>query len=369
MSSAINVTDIHRCLPLQGYEILNNSTDYNLAIIPPEVFDICTPTKGSREVIKTHGKKWLALDIISTSSIVNFAFSIDEHPMWVYAIDGQYVEPILVDMFNINNGDRFSVFIQLDKKSGNYGIRAASLSPTQALDTTAILSYGADHGYDENVTSTPYITRGGNPTSKNVTVFDQTQMISFPPQFPQPAPEASQTFFLLSENAGTHPYTYAINGTPFDHTVLDDEAPPFLYQQPNINNPGQNITLVTKNNTWVDLVFIVPQLGQVPHIMHKHSNKGFIIGGGEGAFNWTTVAEAAKAIPESFNLVSPPYRDGFATLPTVTKPTWLAVRYQVTNPGAWMVHCHIQNHLRGGMAAIILDGVDAWPVVPDEYKN
>jgi FtsP/CotA-like multicopper oxidase with cupredoxin domain len=370
----INVTDNNRCLPLQGYEILNNSTDYNLAIIPPEVFDICTPTNGSHEVVKAHGKKWLALDIISTASIVNFAFGVDEHPMWVYAVDGNYIEPLKVHMLNVNNGDRFSVLVQLNKTPGDYGIRVASLSPTQAFDTTAILSYGGghddhNHGYSTNVSSVSWFTRGGAPISKNVTMFDQAKMVSFPPQFPQPAPEASQTFFLLSGNAGTHPYTYAVNSTPFDHAILDDEAPPFLYQQPNANNPGQNITLTTKNNTWVDLVFVVPQLGQVPHIMHKHANKGFIIGAGEGIFNWTTVAEAAKAIPESFNLVTPPYRDGFATLPTNTKPTWLAVRYQVTNPGVWMVHCHIQDHLRGGMAAIILDGVDAWPAVPDEYKN
>jgi hypothetical protein len=39
------------------------------------------------------------------------------------------------------------------------------------------------------------------------------------------------------------------------------------------------------------------------------------------------------------------------------------------NPGAWMLHCHIQSHLSGGMAMVILDGTDVWPDVPDEYRN
>lgn len=38
-------------------------------------------------------------------------------------------------------------------------------------------------------------------------------------------------------------------------------------------------------------------------------------------------------IPESFNLDNPPYRDGFYTLPVEAESTWMAVRYQVVNPG------------------------------------
>nr|GFD57021.1 hypothetical protein [Tanacetum cinerariifolium] len=77
----------------------------------------------------------------------------------------------------------------------------------------------------------------------------------------------------------------------------------------------------------------------------------------------------AAAQPELFNLVNPSYRDGFVTPPSAGKPTWLAVRYKVEIPGAWLLHCHIQSHLNGGMAAVILDGVDEWPYVPEEYRN
>lgn len=30
------------------------------------------------------------------------------------------------------------------------------------------------------------------------------------------------------------------------------------------------------------------------------------------------------------------------------EPTWLALRYHVVNPAAFLLHCHIQVHLRGG---------------------
>ncbi|KIM92632.1 hypothetical protein OIDMADRAFT_62372 [Oidiodendron maius Zn] len=72
-------------------------------------------------------------------------------------------------------------------------------------------------------------------------------------------------------------------------------------------------------------------------------------------------------IPQNFNLGNPPYRDGFYTLPISTESTWMAVRYHVKNPGTFLLHCHINPHLTGGMAIAILDGIDAWPTIPAEY--
>ncbi|KAH7348022.1 multicopper oxidase-domain-containing protein [Pyrenochaeta sp. MPI-SDFR-AT-0127] len=372
------------CLPPKMFQILlGPNAAINPAALPPSVFEVCTPTQGSREVIKApHGKKWLALDIISTAGIDTFAFSIDEHPLWVYAVDAHYIEPLKVDVLTVANGDRYSVLIELNKEGGNYGIRVASLALAQMIDTTAVFSYGDSygggygngHGHYKNhtatdvVTSTPYTNQAGAPTSKEVVVFDQAKMVSFPPQYPATAPEIAQTFFLTTGSV-QNSYTWALNATPFNHAALDNASPPLLYQPPNANNPGGNITIVTKNNTWVDLIILVPALRQPPHPIHKHSNRAFIIGAGEGTFNWTSVAEAAKVIPQNFNFVSPPYRDGFVTPPSASAPTWLAVRYQVVNPGAFMLHCHIQSHLNGGMAMVMLDGVDEWPEVPAQYQN
>lgn len=53
--------------------------------------------------------------------------------------------------------------------------------------------------------------------------------------------------------------------------------------QPLIWNPNQlqgtDLTITTKNGTWVDLIFIVTNTGglQPPHPIHKHSNKAHII--------------------------------------------------------------------------------------------
>jgi FtsP/CotA-like multicopper oxidase with cupredoxin domain len=374
--TANTMTNGRRCLPAEFYEItLGNTTAVNTSAIPPEVFEICTPSYGSREVVRVpDSKKWLALDIISTAGIDTFAFSIDEHPLWVFAVDAHYIEPLKVDILHVANGDRYSVLIRLDKEGSRYGIRVASIAATQVIATTAILSYYDEYSYvfpqssADVVPSTSSINLAGEPVSENVTSFNQADMKSFPPQFPQPAPEPEQTFFL-NMSTTRNSITWALNTMPLSHPMLDDMAPPLLWQYPNSSLSGTNVTITTKNNTWIDLVFISHQLLAPPHPIHKHSNRAFIIGQGEGTFEWESITEAAAASPDNFNLWTPPYRDGFVVPATSFQPSWLAVRYQVVNPGAWMLHCHIQSHLNGGMAMVILDGVDAWPEIPDDCKN
>ncbi|KAF2689829.1 multicopper oxidase [Lentithecium fluviatile CBS 122367] len=342
----------------------------NIDALPDEVFNICTPTQGSRRIIKTPSSaKWIAFEIISAPGFDSLVLSIDEHSLWVYAVDGHYIEPLKVDVLTLFNGDRYSVLVQLDKSVANYGIRVASTALTQLIDTTAVFAYDRSSTGEGlyTVNSTPSINRAGGNASVDVTVFNEAKMVSFPPQFLQPAPNVDRTFIMTFDKVGKS-FIWALNESVFN-PAIDDSNPPLLYQQPSASNPGGNITITTKNNTWVDLIFTVVTLNQPPHPIHKHSSKFFINGQGEGAFNWTSVADAAAAIPENFNLVTPPLRDGCVTLPTVTKPTWLAVRYHVVNPGAWMLDCHIQSHLNGGMAMVILDGMDEWPEVPEDCKN
>ena len=79
--------------------------------------------------------------------------------------------------------------------------------------------------------------------------------------------------------------------------------------------------------------------------------------------------EAIKEIPDQFNLVNPPKRDAFLSAPAEMEPSWAVVRYHAADAGPWLLHCHINNHMVGGMMMVIQDGVDQWPEVPEEYAE
>ena len=361
------ITNRTRCLSASIIaNVLAASFPSNISAVPPEIFDVCTPTDGPQEVIKIQSsplsaETWVSMDVIATFGLVTGSFSVDEHPVWVYAVDGSYIEPQLVEAITLTNGDRYSIMVKLDKP-GDYTIRFASTSSAQMLAGYATLSYG-DGGQNNTDKSTPYINDVGQNTTTSVRFFDQVAMRSFPPDFVSPA--VDQTLVLGIRVAGSS-YNWALNNSIYP-SQLDNETP-LLFKSP-VAEGRDNVTISTLNDTWVDLVFVTETFPMPPHPIHKHGNKMWLIGQGDGAFNYSTVAEAAAAMPDAFNFVNPPKRDGLATLPATTGPTWMAVRYHVTNPGAWFMHCHIQSHMLGGMSMVIQDGVDKWPKVPEEYVN
>ncbi len=360
------------CLPptvISG--LLAPGVKTNNSAIPPQIFDVCTPTHGSNETIQiiqsSAADTWVAFDVIATFGSESGSFSIDQHPMYVYAVDGSYIEPQVVEAITVSNGDRYSILVKLTN-AGDFTIRMASTTPAQLITGYATLSYQSrkrDTSGSATVTTgtalNPYINDAGAATSSSIVFFNATSMKSFPPD--HISQKADQTFKLDIRVDGPS-YIWALNQTTYS-PLLNDAEPLLFNPKPNEHN---NVTITTYNNTWVDLIF---QLGypMPAHPIHKHGNKMWLIGSGTGVFGYSTVAEAMNHIPNNFNLVDPPKRDIWPAGPASTDSAWMVVRYHVTNPGAWMLHCHIQSHLIGGMSVAIQDGVDKWPTVPPEYLN
>lgn len=81
-----------------------------------------------------------------------------------------------------------------------------------------------------------------------------------------------------------------------------------------------------------------------PHPMHLHGHTFQVAGRGNGTWNGD----------ESLLHPIPAKRD------TVVIPPagYLVLRYRANNPGAWFFHCHIDFHVAGGMAAVIIEAPD-----------
>lgn len=360
---AISELTILRCLPASVLMAIGGGGGNEDAVLPG-TFSGCTPTEGSIEVIHAYEpscspEKWTAIDIIAAINFVSGIVSIDEHDMWVYAMDGSYIEPQKVQGIPLTNGDRFSVLVKTDKP-GDFKIRFSANSAPQIIAGHAILSV---EGASDRKESEAYIDIVGVPLSKDVVFFDQNKAYPFPPD--APAPTADRLFHLSMKIDGAS-YLWAMNSSRLMPEALDHEVPVLFAPDPNAND---NVTISTNLGEWVDLVFFASSFPMPPHPIHKHGSKMYQIGAGVGPFEWESVEEAMKEIPEQFNLVNPPKRDAFASLPAIEDVSWVVVRYHAADAGPWLLHCHINNHQVGGMMMVIQDGVDHWPTVPDEYLN
>lgn len=282
--------------------------------------------------------------------------------MWVYEADGHFIEPQLVDTIKFYAGERYSVMVKLNKQPRDYTIRVTDSGLTQIIASYATLRY---KGGRQDLGETQGIISYGGLNITAVITLDRDYLPPFPPN---PPAAHADSIHLLETHRWHSAWQYTMTGGGMyqeDRSAYE----PLLHNPYSADAMNESLVIRTKNNTWVDLVIQVGSLPEqpqeFPHIMHKHTGKTWQIGAGEGHWNYSTVDEAMLAEPTKFNLKNPNYRDTFIT--SFDGPSWIVLRYHSNNPGPWLMHCHFEIHLGGGMAVAILDGVDAWPEVPPEY--
>ncbi|OQE01644.1 hypothetical protein PENVUL_c042G09132 [Penicillium vulpinum] len=363
-----NLTDI-ACPPPGSINLEGTYGPVNYSAIPFGTFSGCKASQGQTEVFKIDpSSRYASWDIISASSTRFMTFSIDRHPLWVYAVDGRYIEPIEADAVTLFTGSRYSVLVNLDKPPGKYAMRVVD-DGIQLVNATAVLSYETENlslGTTTGVNLTiddPYIDITGANTSANVAFLNESKIVPYPAE-DVTTKKIDQTF-ILRISRQNNSYTWTLGSAIFP-MALEKLNLPLLFDPSAITD--NELKINTKNGTWVDIIIHSLDLSQPTHAIHKHSNKFYVIGSGTGVWNFTSVAEAMQSIPQNFNLVNPQIRDGFTIAGTHEEQSWLAIRYHVVNPGAFIIHCHIQPHFSGGMAMAILDGLDAWPAIPPEYE-
>jgi len=356
------------CLPPNLPATQGNFT-FAIDTLPADAYFECTPSTGEMATFEVDaGKGWAAFTFINPGGYELLKFTIDGHKMWVYAVDGGYVTPQRVDQVIINNGDRYSVLVQLNQAPAEYSIRVANNGLNQVISGFGVLKYKGSYGPASSDPNALSVMNYAGTNLTQIVPFNDNKAAPFPPNPPAAAADVTYMFNIKKMGQPFGAYQWTLSGIDSFNASMED-AMPLLDQDP-AQVPADDLIIKTKMGQWVDLIIKTQGPLAQPHPMHKHSNKAYVLGKGVGAWNWSSVAEAAAVLPNTtFNFVNPPLRDGYTTTAAEANNTWMALRYEVVNPGAFLFHCHVQTHMAGGMAIAMLDGVDDWPTVPLEYAD
>ncbi|KAL2391842.1 hypothetical protein ABEF93_000073 [Exophiala dermatitidis] len=295
---------------------------------------------------------WAAVHLVNAGAVSRLSVSLDGHSMFVYAADGLYVEPQEVkEVLHISIGQRYSVMIRLDQKPGDYYLRFASYpygDMQQVIEDQAILSYQTDGTSEDNMgpvddTALTWMLVNGS-AKLNASELNSQMLAPYDGNVPPSGPSDVTKLFAINQ---TDIVTWAINGQPF----LEPQRP-IVYG--NVSDGWNAVTtLHMPGNSTVDLIMYVANdsMDTMGHPMHLHGHKFWLLGTGAGVFPYHSVTDAP---PSMINLHNPPYRDTIDLPPS----GWAVIRYVTDNPGAWLLHCHVQWHLVSGMAVVLVEDAE-----------
>ncbi|PRQ56868.1 putative laccase [Rosa chinensis] len=319
-------------------------------------------------------------------------FSVANHKLTVVGADASYTKPFTTKVLMLGPGQTTDVLITGDQPPSRYYLAASAYFSAQnaAFDnttTTAILEYKSVRC---NTTSCKKGKRVIKPTMPQLPAFNDTNTASaFTKSFRSPRKVEVPTeidenlFFTIGLGLNKCPKHFRSrrcqgpNGTRFTASmnnvsfVLPNNMSILQAYQQNIPgvytsdfpaNPPRKFDYTgnVSRSLWQpssgtkayklkygsrvqvvlqDTSIVTPE----NHPIHLHGYDFYILAEGFGNFN-------PKTDTKMFNLVDPPLRN------TVAVPVngWAVIRFVADNPGAWMMHCHLDVHINWGLAMVFL---------------
>ncbi|KAI4352806.1 hypothetical protein L6164_007024 [Bauhinia variegata] len=358
----------------------NNSDAITINGQPGDLYP-CS-NSGTFKLNVDQGKTYLLRIVNAAMNLILF-FSISKHNLTVVGADGCYTKPLTRDYIAISPGQTIDALLYANQEPDQYYMAARAYSsgaavPFDNTTTTAILQYNGNYPPISSP-PLPYLPYY-NDTQAAFNFFGSLR--GLPKRYPKSIPFNATTHIETTLSVNTFPcpkgqtcegpngtrFAASINNINFVASSIDIlEAyyyhikgvyskgfpifPPFLFNftaqylplELQIPKKGTK-AIVLKYGSVVELVFQGTNLvGGIDHPMHLHGYSFHVVGYGFGNFN------KAKD-PLQYNLLDPPLLNTVV----VPKNGWATIRFKATNPGVWLMHCHLERHLSWGMETVFI---------------
>ncbi|XP_065881160.1 putative laccase-9 isoform X2 [Euphorbia lathyris] len=354
-----------------------NIEDSNAYTINGQLGDFypCSQESTSYRWQVEYGKTYL-VRVVNAAMNSQMFFTISQHNLRIVGMDGSYLKPFNSSCVVIAPGNTMDILVTADQPVGRYYIAARQFytgsddyPDYDNTTATAILEYKGN-----NSTTSPSFPYHTLPYNK-----DFNASISFRKNL------KSLKHQNVPTNISTHMYITAavnefhLNDTEALSTSLTNvtwmnpltdvlhayynnlsgfytedfpDMPPTFFDFVAEDYPENAVTpsrgtevKVLEYGEEVEIVFQATNVlnEAIEHPMHLHGHNFYIVGYGNGNFDF-------KEDPKTYNLIDPP----FVNTASVPKYGWLAVRFRAVNPGVWLWHCHMARHLSWGMATVFI---------------
>nr|BAO09161.1 laccase4 [Agaricus brasiliensis] len=301
-------------------------------------------------VVKVTPGKRYRFRLVSMSCAPNYVFSIDGHNLTIIETEGVATSPLVVDSIRILAGQRYSFVLHADQTADNYWIRALPSSGNNGLE----------EGFDGGINSAILRYEGAAEKEPKSPQQNSTMPLletNLHPAHPETVPDADERLFFTLQIDNTAPSRsrWRFNDTAF----AEPEVPVLLQILSGVTDPAEllpkgSIYRLEKNRTYqLDI-----QNGLVggPHPFHLHGHEFWVI----------------RSADNDHDNINPIKRDTVSG-GTLDNGGVFSIRFTTDNPGPWILHCHIDFHLRDGLAIVLAEAPeavkDANPNPPDAWKE
>ncbi|KAK4497632.1 hypothetical protein PRZ48_010285 [Zasmidium cellare] len=329
-------------------------------------------------VINVDPGKTYRMRFIGATALSMTQFAIVGHDNFtIVEADGHYTQPHSEKFMQLSTGQRFDVIFKA-KSQEELGNTTDYLIQMQTKDRPAVYNGYGVLRYSGGQSS---ITTG--PAKPPITLTNATYNwaeYAFEPLYPNDFPTAAEVTRHLeidSRQVLTHTDIWRMNGLQWNETSSPYPGDtPYLVQ---IYEKGPsaipNYTAALANEGWdpytltfpakigevIEIIWyntgslVMNNGGQDYHPFHAHGGHYYDIGSGNGTYNATENEQKLEGFNPVLRDTTNLYR--YTSVTTAgNKLGWRGWRIRVTDPGVWMIHCHILQHMIMGMQSVWVMG-------------
>ncbi|KAI3391655.1 hypothetical protein diail_6993 [Diaporthe ilicicola] len=339
-------------------------------------------------VVEVEPDKTYRFRFIGATSLSHTIMAFEGHEiLTIIAVDGgQYTQPAATHRMQIGSGQRFDVLVKTKSQAeldaagkSDFFIQFETRDRPSVYQGYGVLRY------------TAYATSGQAPVTKapaapvfnlTTTTYDWLESTLAPlkpdPDFPTLEEVTRRVVIKVVQlkSPTTGQVIWQFNGLNWNELVAfpvpllvdiylrgDDAVPDYEAAVANGGWDPKNKAYAAKVGEVLEIVFqntgsINNGSGGVDvHPMHAHGEHFFDMGSGKGTYdaNATEAARVAAGYTPVKRDTTMLYRYEAKTTPGADAG-WRAWRMRVTQPGVWMIHCHVLQHMVMGMQSVWVVG-------------